>query len=227
MLSGFFFPPLWNNFKLYCQDSRSLVHKNQQWLVSYLQTPFPFWCISLYTIMTEEDQQRVAKWTDTTQCCPLSTGLSLYPFQISCFLSNVCSSKVSHDFFPGSVQESTMCLFLAKYTPTSLLQQKYTLIRQLPEKHHKSQPSLQKSKIPTLEAFMWHLRNVDFQIPFTELQGVNVSILEYRIYIHTVVFSQIYPLGIFLSLCLCPCLCLYPPYFSVSLYLSVFQFAFV
>lgn len=120
-----------------------------------------------------------------------------------------------------------MCLFLAKYTPTSLLQQKYTLIRQLPEKHHKSQPSLQKSKIPTLEAFMWHLRNVDFQIPFTELQGVNVSILEYRIYIHTVVFSQIYPLGIFLSLCLCPCLCLYPPYFSVSLYLSVFQFAFV
>lgn len=54
-----------------------------------------------------------------------------------------------------------------------------------------------------------------------------VSILEYRIYIHTMVFSQIYPLGIFLSLCLCPCLCLYPPYFSVSLYLSVFQFAFV
>lgn len=144
----------------------------------YLQTPFFFffWCISLYTIMREEDQQRVAKWTDTTQGCPPSTGLYLYPFQISCFLSNVCSSKVSYDFFPGSLQENTMCLFLAKYTPTSLLQQKYTLIRQLPEKHLKSQPSLQKSKISTLEAFMWHLRNVDFQIPFTELQGVNMSL---------------------------------------------------
>lgn len=120
-----------------------------------------------------------------------------------------------------------MCLFLAKYTPTSLLQQKYTLIRQLPERPHKSQPSLQKSKIPTLEAFMWHLRNVDFQIPFTELQGVNMSLFQNteftftQWYFHKYILQEFFCLSVsvhvsvstlhislFLCICFSVCLCL-------------------
>lgn len=118
-----------------------------------------------------------------------------------------------------------MCLFLAKYTPTSLLQQKYTLIRQLPEKHLKSQPSLQKSKISTLEAFMWHLRNVDFQIPFTELQGVNMSLFQnteftfIQWYFHKYILQEFFCLFVFVHV--------FVSTLHISLYLSVFQFAFV
>jgi len=64
-------------------------------------------------------------------------------------------------------------------------------------------------------------------------QNFRITILEYRIYIHTMLFSQICPWRIFLCLCPCPCLslCLYinlclslpsfPTPFSLSVSVSV------
>jgi hypothetical protein len=39
-----------------------------------------------------------------------------------------------------------MCLFSEKHPPTNLLQQKYPLIRQFPEKHHMIQVTLQRNQ---------------------------------------------------------------------------------
>lgn len=56
------------------------------------------WHIFLYKVMVNEDQQRVARWTNTT----LSVGLYLYPLQASCVLSSIHCSKISHAPFPDS-----------------------------------------------------------------------------------------------------------------------------
>jgi hypothetical protein len=97
----------------FCQDISSLVHSNQQWLLDAAETvrlvslspqkwqeatrtsSDGLWCISLYRVMTNEDQQRVTKWTNTTQCHPY-----LYPFQTSCVRSSICSGKASRVLFP-------------------------------------------------------------------------------------------------------------------------------
>ena len=55
---------------------------------------------------------------------PLSVGLYLNSFQISCDLSRICSSKTSHaPSSQDSVQKDTICLFSAKRPLTCLLQQ--------------------------------------------------------------------------------------------------------
>ena len=91
------------------------------------------------------DQPRVTRGINTTQLCPLSVGLYLYPFQTSCVLPSICSSKISHAPFSDCFQENTMCLFSGKHPPMCLLQQKHPLIRQFPEKHHMAQWSLQRN----------------------------------------------------------------------------------
>jgi hypothetical protein len=94
-----------------------------------------FLYVSLYRVMTNDDQQRVARQNNTIQCRPLSVGLYLYPFQISRDLSSICSRKTSHGLFPGCFQKSTTCLFSGKHPPMCLFQQKHPLIRQFPEKN--------------------------------------------------------------------------------------------
>jgi hypothetical protein len=79
--------------------------------------PEVLWCVSLYKITTN-DQQRVARRTNTTQHHPLSVGFYLYPFQTSHVLSRVCSSKTQHVLFPGCLHKTTMCLFSEKHPPT-------------------------------------------------------------------------------------------------------------
>ena len=77
--------------------------------------------ITVYEVMTNNDQQRMVRRTNTTQHHPLSVGLYLYPFQTSHVLSSVCYSKTSHAPFSGSFQKSTTCLFSAKHSPMCLL----------------------------------------------------------------------------------------------------------
>jgi hypothetical protein len=61
--------------------------------------PEGFWCVSLYKVTTNNEQQRVAKSINTTQHCPLPAGLYLYSFQTTHVLSSVPSSKTSHAHF--------------------------------------------------------------------------------------------------------------------------------
>ena len=88
-------------------------------------TPQVLWCISLYEVTTNNDQQRRVRRTDTTQ----SVELSSYPFQISRVLSSICSSTTPHAPFPGCFQKNTTCLFSAKHPPVCVLQQKHPLLR--------------------------------------------------------------------------------------------------
>jgi len=92
-----------------------------------------FCCTSLYEIITNNDQQRSLRYTNTMEQSPLTIGQYLYPFQTSCVLSGICSSKTSPALFLGCLQKNTMCLFLAKYPPMYLL-----------HKHVLSQNSFQK-----------------------------------------------------------------------------------
>ena len=54
----------------------------------------------------KDDQQRMARYTSTTQRHPLSTGLCLYPFQTSHVLSSICSSKASHALFQAASRKT-------------------------------------------------------------------------------------------------------------------------
>jgi hypothetical protein len=52
-----------------------------------------FFFSSLYEVMTHDDQQRMVRRTNTTQHCPLSVELYLYPFQIACPFSRLLPEK--------------------------------------------------------------------------------------------------------------------------------------
>lgn len=82
---------------------------------------------------TNNDQQRIIRWRNFIESCPLSVGLYLYSFQASHILSNVYSSKISHAPFPDCFPLPKKKLFLVKHLPICLLQQKHSLIRQFPD----------------------------------------------------------------------------------------------
>jgi hypothetical protein len=52
--------------------------------------------------MTNDDQQRVTRWTHTIQHCQLSVGFYAYRSQTRCVLSSLSSSKTSQVLFIGS-----------------------------------------------------------------------------------------------------------------------------
>jgi len=85
------------------------------------------WCVSLYEVMTDKDQQRVAMWTNATASSTVC-WVVLTPFP------SICCSKAPHVPFPGSFQKNSTCLFSAKHP----------LMRGYPEKYHMTQPNLQK-----------------------------------------------------------------------------------
>lgn len=161
---------------LYCQGISSSIHTNQQWKLNPLKNiiyksgtavqfrrnceALPiglslqklkhhqkfFSVFFLYEVMANDDQKKVARRTNTTQHRPPYVGLYLCPFQTSCVLSSIRSSKTSHALFPGSFQKGTMCLFLTKHPPMYLLKQKHHLTRQFPEKYHMTQLPFQRNQ---------------------------------------------------------------------------------
>ena len=74
--------------------------------------PEVLWCVSLYKITTN-DQQRVARRTNTTQHHPLSVGLYSYPFQTSCVLS---VSTLAKNLMPSvqAASRNTPCACFSK-----------------------------------------------------------------------------------------------------------------
>ena len=87
---------------------------------------------------------------------PLSVGLYLNSFQISCDLSRICSSKTSHaPSSQDSVQKDTICLFSAKRPLTCLLQQNILSEESFQKKHDITQLSLQRNhKFPLHSSFI-------------------------------------------------------------------------
>lgn len=226
MLSGvFFFPPLWNNFKLYCQDSRSLVHKNQQWLVSYLQTPFSF---LVHFSLHHHDRGGPAKsskvnWHHTV--LPTVYWAIFIPFP-NIVLSLKCL-----------LQQSIIWLLSRQLTGkhhVSVLSKIYPHLFASAKIYSYKTASRKTSQVTTKSPKIQNFYFRGFYVAFKKCWFSNtfhwasrspyVSILEYRIYIHTMVFSQIYPLGFF---CLFVSVHVSVSTLHISLYLSVFQFAFV
>ena len=73
-----------------------------------------------HTVISEDQCQQCPKKTSKdcqgepmAQRHPLSLGLYLYPFQMSCGLSSIFSSKTPHALSLGSFQKNTICLLLA------------------------------------------------------------------------------------------------------------------
>ena len=174
---------LWSEPNLPCQDIRSLVHKNQQLQLEPLANtiyesamavgsrrnldatrtpPEVLWCVSLYEVMTNNDQQRMISYTNITQSCLPSFGLHLFPFQTLCAFLCVLYQNIACPFILGYFQKNTMYLFSAEHAPMCMLNQNQPLIRQFPEKHHMTQLSLLRNqKFPLKEI-------VFFQAPYNQ-----------------------------------------------------------
>jgi hypothetical protein len=71
------------------------------------------------------DQQRMARWTNTIQQCPLSVGYILHPFQTSCVLSSICSS-ISHAPFPVSFLKNHISVLSKTYSHVSVSAKTYS-----------------------------------------------------------------------------------------------------
>lgn len=105
-----------------------------RWQEMTKASPEVFWCVTIYEVMNDkwwsakkarqtnitvsaernEDQQITASSTNATQHWPLSVGYYLYPFQTSCALSSVYSSKTLDTLFLGSLQKNTTSVFSKK-----------------------------------------------------------------------------------------------------------------
>ena len=104
---------------------------------------------------------------------PLSVGLYLNSFQISCDLSRICSSKTSHaPSSQDSVQKDTICLFSAKRPLTCLLQQNILSEESFQKKNDITQLSLQRNhKFPLHSSF---IQTISFSHPVPGHQGLKV-----------------------------------------------------
>jgi hypothetical protein len=93
----------------------------------------------------------MVRQTNTTQHPPLSG----YIYTLSKYhtLSQASALAKHHmTFFASCFEKNTKCLFSAKHLPMFLPQQKHTLIRQFPEKHHMTPLNLQRNqKFPVQE----------------------------------------------------------------------------
>ena len=141
-------------------------------------TPEVLPCVSLYEVTTNDDQQRMARQTNTIQPHqqrPVSSKpnndyqrmvrhtnttqhchLLGYIYKLSkahMFSQSIHSSKTLHAPFPGCYQKDIMRLFSRKHPPMCLLQQKYPLIRLFPEKHHTTRKSHQRNKKVPLQVW--------------------------------------------------------------------------
>ena len=134
--------------------------------------PEIFWCVSLYEVTTKRWATKKGK---AYQYHPASVGLYLYPFQTSCTLSSILSSKTSHALFLGCLQKSTTCLFLAKHHPTCLFWQNNPLIRQVSRKpSHNTTESTKKPETSTSKG-KGREPNAFWPSPFSELQSDDVN----------------------------------------------------
>jgi len=131
----------------------SLWSYNKQWSVKEVrQTNARTSSVKTSIMKAKEDQERLAKWTSAT-ASSMSLGLQLHPFQTSCVLSCIHSSKIPHALLSGSFQKN-MSLFLAKHPSTWLLQQNILSSDSLQKKHHLILLSLQTSEISTSTHFL-------------------------------------------------------------------------
>ena len=100
-----------------------------------LLSPEVLWCFSIYEVTTSKDQwSKQGKWMQEQN--PLSTGLYIYSFQTSHFLSSIHSSESLHALSPESFKKNIMCLFSAKQPFISLF----------PEEYPTTHPSLQQNQ---------------------------------------------------------------------------------
>lgn len=85
------------------------------------------WWFFLCEVTTSKDLwSKQGKWMQEQN--PLSTGIYIYSFQTSHFLSSIHSSEPLHALSPESFKKNIMCLFLAKHPLLCLLQQKLLLL---------------------------------------------------------------------------------------------------
>ena len=141
------------------QEATTGISREVLWCIVFLWSHGKWWSVKKERQTNgtkDQHQQRPMKtskgWQgetmNTTWHHPLSVGLSIYPFQISCILSSIWSAleKYHMPFFQIAFRKHLVSV-LSK-TPLHMVSAsaKHPLIWQFSEKHHMTQLSLQRNQ---------------------------------------------------------------------------------